>query len=382
CKIPVILPKIKKDNRRTIVFVGEFLPPRTARIAKWLKRTYNDQLILVCYKAGFVPHFVNEGIEQTLLYRNVWHLKRILRQMPRPDILHSFAPTSRFPDAARETLPDVTFVHDMQDVYATYYGINPEKKWLQLELPHEKNCLALADGVIGHSLEPNIGFRRYGIKKKPPTLFFPLYCDDDSFAKNTRKISDTEIHLVYAGGVAGSHRDPKHYGNIQFHKLIETLTVQGFHFHIYPSPSNVRADYEEYETLAKQNERFHFHNPVKQELLAEELSQYHFGLLPFFKELSQQSDSKLKYATTLKLFNYLEAGIPILVSSDLIYQSWLIERMNVGLSINIESIKAIRSIILTSSYSSFQQQTLDARAHLSLKNNIHRIHNFYKKITG
>ncbi|HTF02975.1 MAG TPA: hypothetical protein VK826_03085, partial [Bacteroidia bacterium] len=377
-RIPVFTAKIGDSPEKTIVYVGEFLPPRTARMAKWLKRKNKYRTVLLCSRHGYVSAFTNNSFDRTFLFRNAWHLRRILRSLPPIWLMHSFAPKSHFPDVARETLPGVPFIHDMQDVYATYYGTSPALRWLQRELPHEKNCLTYADGVVAHCLEANVGFRRYGITEKPPTLFFPLYCDDDCFIDNAKKISDSEIHLAYAGGVAGSHRDPGHYGNIQFHRLIETLTAQGLHFHIYPSPSNIRADYEEYEALDKTNPRFHFHKPVKQEALAEELSKYHFGILPFFKELSEQSPMKLKYATTLKLFNYLEAGLPVIVSGDLGFQSWLVKRYDFGVVIALADVGILRAKLEAVPDTHFPEQVRRARQTLALSRHVNRLENFYR----
>jgi hypothetical protein len=269
----------------------------------------------------------------------------------------------------------------MQDVLATYYGTDPTTRWLQQELPHEKRCLEKADGVISHSMEMNEGFRRYHITEKPPSLFFPLYCDDDVFL-DPQKAAGKEIHLVYAGGVAGSHRDPKHYGNTQFAGLIQKLTSQGLHFHIYPSPTNVRADYEEYESIAKENPLFHFHASVSQDKLSAELSQYHYGLLPFFKELSEQSATKLKFATTLKLFNYLEAGLPVIVSKDLGFQSWIVERYDAGMGISLDDITSLGNLLKARDYSVVQQKVIVAREKLSLRQNIGRLENFYLKVTA
>lgn len=337
--------------KQALFYVCEMLPARAGRLAKWVHRADGAPIVLLCHRDGFIPGFAEQGFAQVLLFRNAWHLRRLLRALPTPRLVHGFAPKSRYPDVARCAWQPkgVPYIHDLQDTLVVYYGTTPHQRWLRAELPHERACMAGADGLVAHSLEPNEGFRRYGIARKdrPPTLFFPLYCDDDAFVTDVPKIGGTEVHLVYAGGVAGSHRDPRHYGNIQFFGLIRTLTSQGLHFHLYPSPTNIRADVEEYEALAKANARFHFHAPVAQEKLAGELAKYHFGLLPFFKERSEQSDAKLKYATTLKLFNYLEAGLPIIVSRDLGYQSWLVERYRIGIAIALNDVGSLAGILGT-----------------------------------
>ena len=222
----------------------------------------------------------------------------------------------------------------------------------------------------------------YGIKNKPKTIFFPLYCDDDVFQNNAKPLNPDDIHLVYAGGVAGSHRNPKQYGNIQFHDIINILSKQKIHFHIYPSPSNIRADYEEYESIAKQNSFFHFHEPVAQENLAKELSKYHFGIHTGFvnAEFHMQSSDKYKLCTTLKLFNFIEAGLPVIISDNIIYQSWVLERNKSGITINRGELDNLSNVILGRNYMELVQNVSEAQKKLSLKKNTIRLLNFYNKI--
>ena len=372
---------LKRNEKKVIVYLGEQLPARIPRMAKWVKRSGEYSTVLVCSKRGYFEKFSNSEFDAVFLFRNEFHLKRILKHLSKISLIHAFAPKNYYPNIARQTLK-VPFVLDMQDVYSIYYGLNTTLGWLKKELPHEKECLEKADGIVAHSLEPNVAFRKYGIKKKPKTIFFPLYCDDDVFQQNEKKLNTDDLHLVYAGGVAGSHRNPKQYGNIQFQEIINILSKQKIHFHIYPSPSNIPADYEEYEQIAKQNSFFHFHEPMAQDKLAKELSKYHFGILFFFKGLSDQSDDKLKYATTLKLFNYLEAGIPIIVAKDLGYQSWIVKRNKSGLSVSgKEELLSIREKINNEKYSVFVDEIRKNREKLSLQKNASRLVSFYRDLS-
>jgi hypothetical protein len=373
------------DDKRIILYIGEFLPPRIARLAKWTKKTGDYTTVLLCYKEGYFAKFSNEGIDRTLLFRNKWHLKRIIKGIPTPYIVQGFAPKSKAPYLAMQFFkryhPQTPFIGDYQDVLTTYYGTNPSKRWLKHELPYEKLCLEKADGIVAHSLEPCEGMKILKIKKKKNRIFFPLYCDNDTFKVPTLPFSSNNIHLVYAGGVAGSHRDKSHFGLIQFQWLIESLEKQKIHFHIYPSPTVDKADYAEYEQLAKTSEYFHFYNAVSQADLSNELSKYHYGVMPFFKEMSQQSDLKYKYATTLKLFNYSEAGIPILVGKSILYQSWLVDRYKLGIAVdNMDGFRDLRKIIEKQPYNLQVKQVLEGREKLSLKTHIPRLIQFYQKI--
>ncbi len=373
------VPAIAKSNLpNVLLFVGEHLQPRIPRMAKWIKRESDYTLILVCHRRWYVKEFSDPCFSAVYQFRNVCHLKRILKQINNITLVHGFAPKSYFSNVAR-TFLNKPYVHDMQDVWTIYYNKNTKLNWLKKELPHEAECLIKADGVVANSMEINEAYRQLKCKKKPKTIFFPLYCDDDFFQENNKTIDPDNIHLVYAGSVAGSYKDPAQYGNTQFHNLIKTLTEQKLHFHIYPSPSNSRADYEEYEKIDKQNPYFHFHAPIAQQQLAKELSKYHFGIhLGFVNDNShKQSPLKYKLCITLKLFNYMESGIPTIISNDLEFQSFIVRRYKTGISVSKNEINTIKSILLQLDYVTIANNIKISREKLGLKRNIKRLLNFY-----
>ena len=374
-----------RGGGKIIVYVGESLPPRIARVAKWSKRLDTFTTILICHKRGFVEKFSNKDIDHVFLFRNEWHLKRIIKSIPAPYIIHAFAPKSKYPYLAKDTWkkmnPDIPFIIDYQDVFAVYYGITPKFPWLKDELPYEKACLSESDGIIANSLEPREGIKIWNIKQSGKRIFFPLYADNDYFLNTKKEFSYDNLHLVYVGGVFGSHRDKVHYGTTQLHWLIDYLGEQKIHFHIYPSPSVIKADYAEYEEMAKHSAFFHYHAPVAQSKLPEEISKYHYGLMPFFETNSGQSDLKFKYATTLKLFNYVEAGLPILVASDVLYQSWLVNRYSLGKTVaGKEDFKNVRKLIGDIPYDEQVRKLVESREKLSLKKHTPRILEFYKAL--
>ena len=267
----------------------------------------------------------------------------------------------------------------MQDVLCIYYGIGTQIRWFQQEFPHEKNVLSLSDGLVSHGLEPIPATKIYEISRRPPLLFFPLYCDNDFFQFNSKDLNPDNIHLVYAGEIMGSFRDKKQFGNVQFHELIDELSKQKIHFHVYPSPSTLPLYFEEYKQIERQNPFFHLHKAVAQDQLAQELSQYHFGIIPFFKANTGQSDDKYKYSTALKLFNFIEAGIPTLVSEDIVFQCWLALRYSAGISIKKNDISALRNLLEKTDYKRLVSGLLSAREQISLKGNIGQLTDFYRR---
>lgn len=379
CNFPV---RKNKNLPNTVLFTGEQLPPRIPRMAKWIKRQSDYNIVLLCHRRGFIEKFSDNCFDEVILYRNEWHLRRILRKLKGVELVHGFAPKSHFPNIVRASL-NKPYIHDMQDVYSIYYTGKITLKWLEKELPHEIECLQKADGIVAHSMEVNVGLRALKLKKKPATIFFPLYCDNDFFQNAPHELNLDNLHMVYVGGVAGSFRSPHQYGNIQFHETIEQLSRQNIHFHIYPSPSTHRADYEEYEAIAKTNPFFHFHPPVAQQELPKELSKYDFGIHTGYvnHKVHKQSALKYKYCTTLKIFNFVEAGIPVICSENLVYQSWILKKMGVDYTINEDDLENLKRFISQVDYNETRRVLIEKREKMSLRNNTERLLAFYKKIS-
>jgi hypothetical protein len=107
------------------------------------------------------------------------------------------------------------------------------------------------------------------------------------------------------------------------------------------------------------------------------LSKYHFGLIPFFQTTSEQSGDKYRYSTALKLFNFIEAGIPVVCSEDITFQAWMVTRHNAGFSIAFDDLLSLREKIELLDYPKLVEDLLISREKLSLKRRIHRLYDFY-----
>jgi hypothetical protein len=377
--LPVKNISYKITEAKIIVFVGGNINPRISRIAKWLTKNPEYISIFLCHKKGYIEEFSNSSWNQVILFRNKYHLIRIMNQLKNIYLIHGFAVKSYYPDIARKC-HKAKFIMDFQDVFACYYSLPPKARWLKKELPHEKNCLEKSDGIIAHSLEPWIVYKKYNIRPHPDNIYFPFYCDDESIIDTDKKLIPDNLSIVYAGGISGSHRNKASHGVTQFHKLIGILTSQKIHFHIYPSPASHYTDIDEYKMISQGNSYLHIHTSVSTEELPSELSKYDFGIIPFFLKDSKQSAEKYKYATSLKLFNFIEAGIPVFVSEDIAYQSWMLKRYHAGIVIKEEDLFRLGEMILSINYEEMVKNLKKSREQLLLSKQIVRLTNFYSRI--
>lgn len=360
---------------KRVIFLGEYLPSRISRIAKYVKRTSNYSTVLVALKSGTKEKHNTEVFDETVLFRNKWHLKRILRNLQSEDIVHAFGPPCLYPAVVLDSVKNPMF-YDIQDTQVINYGKNPPLGYLQRDLKNEIKCFEECVGLVSHSIEPQYVKKVYDMPSSPRYHYFPNYCDNDHLIEAPHK-SIEELHIVYAGSVHGKHRDKMHFGTTQFHEKIEQLAAQKIHFHVYPSPLQPEMDYDDYRKIDKVNPYFHYHEPVHQNDLTKELSQYHFGFLPFFNEDHGRQPHKFVYSTSLKLFNYIEAGIPVIISDSHWFQQWILMRYSSGIVIKKSDIPKLSDIIGKYDYFQKQQEIYQKRKNILLGDKIQRLISWY-----
>ncbi|MCB0837125.1 MAG: hypothetical protein KDE26_04350 [Bacteroidetes bacterium] len=369
-----------RDGKKVVLFLGDNLQARIPRMAKWIQRESDYQCYLMVGEGKGYKIFNTEIFQDVFSFRTSWDLKRKLKGLKNVDIIHAFTiPSYQIKlaiDFARAPV-----IMDMQDMYISYFGLNTPKLYMRLDLPNEAYSIRHAAGLVSQSVELFNACKEYQIKDRPPVLFFPVYADEDYMVTPESVPSMDEIHIVYAGSIAGSFQDNQHFGSMKMFWLIDAFTRQNIHFHIYPSPNMRFGDMilAEYKEIAEKNPFFHVHKSVPQNQLATELSQYHFGLLPFFLVDTSRSANKLGRGSSQKLYNYIEAGIPVIISEDLAFQSWMARRHGAGVEIKKEDIQVIREMIEKLDYAGIRQEILDQRHKIGIGANIPRLIHFYEQ---
>ena len=369
----------KGENEPTIVFTGTYMHARIGRMAKWISRKSDYKIHLICGKTGFLEKLSNDAFDEKKLFRNSWHLKRILKKYDNSNmVIHSFGPPhlASFEVMKMNTLAKRVF--DYQDLMITNFGFEAPFAYMKNELEKEKFILNKAELIVNHSLELQVAKKNYeSIPGKK--LYFPNYTDNDFFIEKPLK-RNNEIHLVYAGSVYSKFRNSDYFGGSQLHWLIEKLNNQGIHFHIYPAPTNVGANLVDYEKMNEELEFFHLHQPLKQEELSMALSAYDFGVLPFFDRLTKVLPQKRRYSTTLKLLNYAEAGIPVIMSEDLEFQHHLGNRVGVAIRTSWDEFGELKNKIEDLDLEEIHQRIQMNRERYSIEKNIARLLAAYKEI--
>ena len=379
-----LLPKRPIDlsdpaGKKVVLFVGDYTQARIPRMSKWIQRSgeYVSSILVGKGKGYYLQD--SAYFDHTLEFASIWHLRRIIRDISGVDVIHAFVIPSYHVAAIQQVRQDVPVIVDTQDLWVSYYGKKSPRLYMQVDMKHEANALRQADGLVSHSMELANACRKYGITDRAPTLFFPLFCDEDDMIPVKEVDVPQEIHLVYAGGIAGSFQDDGDFGNIKFHRLIETLSPQGIHLHIYPAPTIPFADLilAEYRELADRHPYFHLHGSVSQQELAHTLAQYHFGILPFYQADTKRSMQKFRWSTSQKLFNYIEAGIPVIAANDLQFQHWMARSFGAAIVLRKEEWPQLGARLQQIDYRAMKQKTARDRQRILLGAHIPELLRFY-----
>lgn len=370
----LLFSKSKKlDFDIEIIIVCETNIPRLKR---FIENTNIDltKMALISLQDKFNTLYNHNRQAKTILAKNPEDVVAVVRSMPNAKILHCFESRSLMAYAALKAKYKKTkFIFDFQDLYFNYTENNSIPNWMRANLPFEKTVIKKSDILISYSLELQTYKRANRIKKNCKRVYFPFYLEDKAILKPKEKNTSDIINIVYAGGIAPLS------SNISFNMRFteEVFRDSNVILHIYPSPTIDKTTIKEYEEYSLFHPNFKIHAPVSNSLLSKELSQYDAGIVPFFKTMENMSTNKFKYSTALKLWNYIEAGIPIICSSSVQYQSWLVKRYNLGLTFSDSEFKNLAMLINQLSFSQLSLNIAKVQQDFLLSKNIWKIDSIY-----
>lgn len=288
----------KENGKKTILFVQNAACIRTHKIAKLMREAgYN-----VCLLYTLVPP-INGYLEYKDTYENIWGFSSeigiidfinnsdfdIIHCSNEPDILATVC--------KRTNKPVVFDTHDMQSVRGSV-----DSNALMLEYLANKCCDAnmyVSEGIR------DIAIAKYNLEDKDIFVLRNMVYDqvDVSYVSH-KKLSDidNEIHSVYEGGVVGDNKGNHRY----FKNIWLSIAEKGIHIHFY---SNQNVNYCRY--LDSLSPYIHYEGEMAGTELIKEMVKYDCGLVLF--NVTDQNRTHLEKTSTNKIYEYINAGLPIIV---------------------------------------------------------------------
>jgi len=156
--------------------------------------------------------------------------------------------------------------------------------------------------------------------------------------------------------------------------VVQDLLVQDFDVTIFNNPKmslsdNYKYFYADYLRLQQAHANFHFAPGRLPWEITPLLAEYDWGLMIYYFDVLVGNDH-FQHIMPTKIFMYLEAGLPVLVSAELAAASRFVKEYNVGLVIEREQIKSLHEMMESVDYRLLRDNVLEVRRRMSLQNRL------------
>jgi len=271
--------------------------------------------------------------------------------------------------------PKIYFAYDIWAFYNRKFSIMNNlkvKEFFQKRI--EKICFKKADGILHKSAPESLKLLGYSVNK--PVLSPEILCLDEFVIPPKKKQKNRKLHLVYAGGPI-----PECKERISFLKIIKEITSQKMHFHTYGPCLNKKDNYL-FKDEAKKNQYFHMHDKVNPEKLKKDISEFDYGIVPAFLNDSI-IDPRLKNTSVAnKMYDYTEAGIPIILGVPCGFASKIVKENKIGICVEYRDIKNLKKILNKVNYKEMQNNIKKAQNKNRLSKKIKEFEKFYELVVS
>ncbi len=191
--------------------------------------------------------------------------------------------------------------------------------------------------------------------------------------------------LVAAGGIPPltPQRPPPLFGDAQLLSMVKNLLKMQLNVDIYNNPllgseEGYKDLYPDYMILQKHNKKFHFHRGVMPWELADLITVYDFGLMLYDFSDVLVGNRHYQHIVPSKLFAYMEAGLPVIVSSRLTAVCNIINKFGIGFCIAEDQEETIIKLLRDCDYRKMRKNVVKARQVLSMDRQIKRLCEMYQ----
>ena len=331
-------------------------------------RVYKEAIALM--KRGVGVHFLHEfvangpSVQNAIPSQNFYHgleqYRTKLGLFRGLDLIHVHNEPDNLVYIAKEVLPDVPLVYDCHDM-AHQDGRG--------DVGEEEKAMKAADGFIF----PSKGYVKAATEKwnlpesKPKAVIYPMCLAETVIHESLPKIDG----IVYQGGIIGGpdneSRDQKFFHDVgaayrDFTGLAAYLQSEGILFALYGVGQENANDYIELGALC--------FGPMSYRYLLKEISRYTWGFVGCV-----EPHQALKYAMPNKLFEYIAAGVPVIVYNSEEAGEFV---KAYGLGIVIDKLEDIAEHY--NDHEKYKQNVLKIRSEFTMESQVDTILDVYREL--
>lgn len=373
-------------SKPTLVFVAENVWERPAKLALGLRSLGYPCLLLHIEKLPFeAKNFFNYSIQCGSPSELLEIAVRI-----KPDIIHLFSYGTDLTSMAIMQLIrqhiDVKVVFDYKDMFENVLSYpQDESRWMQ-----QRYLVEHADGLCCRDRQLENYLRVNNMRTSARQFVFPDYCYNYDFELQAKHSAMHEVHVVQIGTFIPEDAFPQ-FSSHGYYLIAQAFCNQGVHFHLYPS-KYVKNVFDQqggsiYIELAKQNSYFHLHDPVPLEQLIHEISRYDFGLMLLQGNLFGIPENfvlneQFKFGLATRIFDYLEAGLDVLVDPIFEFNAEMMNRHQFGHEIDSAFISdnLLDKLLGLKNDEKNHERARIAKKELSVARYVHQLADFYESL--
>ncbi len=311
-------PYISDSKTKSILYLQNKACIRTHKIASIMKRAGYD-VFHIFTKCPPVEEY--EAYRD--IYKDMWHFTSVngiidFIDHSDFDVIHCSNEPDILANTALQTKkPVVVDTHDMQSLRS---DVDIET----MALEYISNCnangnLYTSNGVV------EIAKNKFNLEGHELLSIENMMEKQHDISGYHKKMSsgDKEIHCVYEGAIVGGNKDSHRY----FEDMWLKIASNNIHIHFYS-----QSDEEYCKKLDEKSEYLHYEGNHGGTELIEELTQYDCGLALF--NVNKRNKAFLETGTANKVFEYLNAGLPVIVTDIKSYVDF-VTKYNAGIKLDL-----------------------------------------------
>ncbi|MBF0409931.1 MAG: methyltransferase domain-containing protein [Candidatus Riflebacteria bacterium] len=241
----------------------------------------------------------------------------------------------------------------------------------------EQYCFNKADALCCRSLVTQVYKKDTSlITGKKRILLFDGCLDESGLAQKIVS-SKKDLHVVYCGSFMVEKYFPE-YKDRGLLSVAKKIITSGMNFHVYPPEnSNFNEVFSEYIDYEKDSAgKFRLHRTLPYDSLVSELKNYDLGLFnPYSLENIENTEYLIKYGMANKVFDYIEAGLPIIIDPRAKMTSYYANKYRIGFT--LDEILYSGDFELLEKYSSAKKNLKMAAEYFNIYKQTKRLSDFY-----
>ncbi len=359
-----------------IVFIGATPQARVYKQVIALKRKYKIEISLICFrydeilfkgvfdKVTILPK--GDPFSQIVEYLNTNKL----------DVIHLFSDKLSIANAIIQS--KIPYIFDPYDYFLEQENISKEEL-----LTHWRIITSNANAILlryDENIKNNSFFKQLNLENKLIVQMYD-YCLEDYFIKKLQIRENRIVHIGYVSKISASEA----FSATKFHKVALTVAP------IIPYDIFCSLWSDEFELLKKEyitvknqlKDSFNLYPTLSQQELNKRISSYKYGSYIHDPIVKNINTAYIKCSVGNKIFNYLEAGLPIITTSELEASSNFVKKYKIGFC--LESMYCLKDNIknIELSYKEFLTNCYEVRENqLNIMTHIYKLYELYCKVRG